>query len=64
LPIDVRVATRGGTIAGESERRGAPLPVIDALLAATAMVHDLQVVTRNVDDFKRTGVECLNPWEA
>ncbi|HEX9455953.1 MAG TPA: type II toxin-antitoxin system VapC family toxin [Candidatus Binatia bacterium] len=64
MPIDVRVASRWGTISGESERRGAPLPVIDALLAATALVYDLQVVTRNVGDFKRAGVECLNPWEA
>ena len=41
-----------------------PLPVIDGLLAATAMVHGLTLVTRNVDDVKRTGVPCLNPFEA
>ena len=41
-----------------------PLPVIDSLLAATAMVHGLTLVTRNVDDVKRTGVPCLNPFEA
>jgi predicted nucleic acid-binding protein len=40
-----------------------PLPVIDSLLAATAMVHGLTLVTRNVDDAKRTGVPCLNPFE-
>lgn len=46
LPIVERVATRWGMITGESERRGLPLPVIDSLIAATAFVHDLQVVTR------------------
>ncbi|TRX00171.1 type II toxin-antitoxin system VapC family toxin [Candidatus Methylobacter oryzae] len=36
----------------------------DAIIAATALVHGMTVVTRNVDDFKQTGVEILNPWEA
>jgi predicted nucleic acid-binding protein len=40
-----------------------PLPVIDGLLAATAIVHGLTLVTRNVDDVKRTRVPCLNPFE-
>jgi len=35
----------------------------DALIAATAMVHDMTVVTRNVADFSETGVEILNPWK-
>ncbi len=35
----------------------------DALIAATALVHGLTVVTRNTDDFKDMGVELLNPWE-
>jgi predicted nucleic acid-binding protein len=34
----------------------------DALIAATALVHGMAVVTRNVDDFKPTGVETFNPW--
>jgi len=36
----------------------------DALIAATAMVHGLTVVTRNVADFEPVGVALLNPWEA
>lgn len=36
----------------------------DALIAATALVHSMTVVTRNVADFKPTGVALLNPWEA
>ena len=62
LPIDTRTAARWGAIAGESERRGRPLPVIDCLIAATALVHGLAVVTRNVGDFERCGASCVNPW--
>ena len=36
----------------------------DALIAATALVHGMTVVTRNIDDFAATNVELLNPWEA
>jgi toxin FitB len=39
-----------------------PLPLIDGLLAATAKVHGLTVVTRNVADISRTGVSILNPF--
>ena len=35
----------------------------DALIAATALVHGMTVVTRNVDDYKPTGIAILNPWE-
>lgn len=35
----------------------------DAIIAATALVHGMTVVTRNVNDFNQTGVEILNPWE-
>ncbi len=63
LAVDVRAAARWGTLTGESERRGVPLPVIDSLIAATALVHGFAVVTRNVADFERCGVACVNPWE-
>lgn len=36
----------------------------DAIIAATALVHGMTVVTRNVHDFKQTGVELFNPWES
>ena len=41
-----------------------PVPVIDGLLAATALVHDLALVTRNAADVERTGVELVNPFTA
>lgn len=62
LPIDARTATRWGVLVGESEKQGKPLPVIDSLIAASALVHGLSVVTRNVDDFERCGAPCVNPW--
>ena len=59
LNIDVAVAQRCAKLHipdPHSER--------DALIAATALVHGLIVVTRNIKDFNETGVELLNPWEA
>ena len=63
LPIDTRTATRWGSITGESEKQGRPLPVIDCLIAATALVHGLTVATRNFGDFERCGATCFNPWD-
>ena len=63
LAVDLQAATRWGTYSGESEKRGQPLPVIDSLIAATASVHGLAVVTRNVEDYERCGVACVNPWD-
>lgn len=57
LPVTLQVATTWGR-----QQRARPLPVIDALLAATARVHDLTVVTRNVRDFEFAGVQLLNPF--
>lgn len=62
LPVDARTAARWGAMTGESENRGRPLPVIDSLIAATALVHGLTVATRNVEDFTRCGATCFNPW--
>lgn len=44
--------------------RGAPLNTADGLIAATALEHDLILVTRNTRDFTGPGVPLLNPWEA
>ena len=62
LPVDARTATHWGVLTGEAEDRGKPLPVIDSLIAATALVHGHSVVTRNVGDFERCGATCINPW--
>jgi predicted nucleic acid-binding protein len=62
LAIDGIVAATWGRLAGEAEARGETLPVIDGLIAATALAHGLAVVTRNIGDFQRCGVRCVNPW--
>lgn len=59
LPIDGAVAERWGRLNVPD-----PVPTVDGLLAATALVHELTLVTRNTRDVLRTGVRCLNPFEA
>lgn len=63
LEIDTEVAWAWGMMLGEAERRGEKLPVIDSLIAATANVHNLIVVTRNVQDMVRCQAKVFNPWE-
>ena len=63
LPITMAIAERWGVLDAKSQRSGNPLPIVDGLLAATALERDLILVTRNVRDFERLGVEVFNPWE-
>jgi toxin FitB len=58
LPIDEPVAELWGRLNVPD-----PVPAIDGLLAATALVHDLTLVTRNTRDVSRTGARLLNPFE-
>jgi toxin FitB len=62
LPIDVAVADRWGRLAADAAAAKSPLPVIDGLLAATALDQDLTFVTRNTKDVTVTGVPVFNPW--
>jgi toxin FitB len=57
LPVTLPVAAAWGR-----QQYAQPLPVIDALIAATARVHGMTVVTRNVKDFELAGVQVLNPF--
>lgn len=61
LPVDGGVADRWGRMCAAI---GRPLPAIDSLLAATALRHDLRLVTRNVRDFEAPGLVVVNPWQA
>lgn len=58
LPVTVEIAQAWGVMSAGRTR-----PVVDTLLAATAQVHGLTVVTRNTRDFANLGVPVLNPWE-
>ncbi|MGC4116876.1 MAG: type II toxin-antitoxin system VapC family toxin [Myxococcales bacterium] len=59
LPIDGAVADRWGRLVAQMHH---PVPAIDSLLAATALHHDLRLVTRNVSDFQFPGLAVINPW--
>ncbi len=62
LPIDAAVASRWGLLAAEARRKSKALPVIDGLLAATALHYNLTVVSRNAADFAIAQLPVLNPW--
>jgi predicted nucleic acid-binding protein len=61
LNIDVKVADSWGRLQGKN--KGTILPAIDGLIAATAYVHDLTLVTRNIKDFINASIVIINPWE-
>jgi toxin FitB len=63
LPVDTHVADRWGWLAATAKRAGKPLAVIDGLLAATALHHNLTLVSRNTSDFAHLAVPVLNPWQ-
>jgi hypothetical protein len=58
IPVDVAVALRCAKLHVPD-----PRPVRDSLIAATALVHSMTVVTRNVDDFRTSGALLINPWD-
>lgn len=61
LPVDLQVANRWGRLLAEMRR---PVPAIDSLLAATALHHELRLVTHNEKDFDYPGLEVISPWAA
>lgn len=62
LGVDQATALYWGRLQGEAECRGEKLPVMDALIAASAAVHGMLVVTRNAKDLERCGAQVCNPW--
>jgi toxin FitB len=64
LDVDERVLVHWRQLVWQGQRANYTYSQPDALLAATALVHDLGVVTRNAEDFTRAGVRLLNPWLA
>jgi predicted nucleic acid-binding protein len=58
IPVDILVAIRCAALHVSN-----PRPDRDALIAATALVHGLVMVTRNITDFQTTGVPLINPWQ-
>lgn len=62
LPIDHPVADRWGRLAGSASARRSPVPVIDGLLAATALHYDLTLVTRDTKHLEATHATFFDPW--
>jgi toxin FitB len=63
LPWDVIVSRRWAALIVDLKRKGETVPLLDGMIAATALQHDLIVATRNTRDFQKTGVKTLNPFE-
>jgi predicted nucleic acid-binding protein len=63
LPLDTDIFIRWGELAAGMEQLGLPpAPSIDSLIAATALTHQMVLVTMNDGDFGNTGLEIVNPW--
>ena len=60
--VDGAIADEWGRLVARREARGRPISAMDALIAATAQVHDLTLVTRNTADFQASVTSLLDPW--
>ena len=62
LPWDATTGVRWAQLLARLRAKGKAMPIKDSLIAATALAHDLTLVTRNVADFKTAGVPVLDPF--
>ncbi len=63
IPLDAETMLLWGSLTARLEKLGQPLPVIDSLIAASALQNSLILATRNLADFVNCGVALINPWE-
>jgi predicted nucleic acid-binding protein len=63
LPVDHETAHLWGSLSARAQQAGLTLPVIDGLLAATALRHGLHVMTHNTIHFRAAGVLIIDPWK-
>lgn len=63
IPWDATVSQRWAALLVELKRKGKTVTLLDGMIAATALQHDLIVATRNTRDFQKTGVKTFNPFE-
>ena len=64
LPIEDRASETAVDLRAQARRNGRTLQLADALIAGTAVAHDLVLATRNVRDFSGLDIDIVNPWEA
>jgi predicted nucleic acid-binding protein len=62
LPWDASVSRQWAKLVVALKKKGKPVPILDGMIAATALEHGLTVATRNVSDFKQTGAKVVNPF--
>jgi predicted nucleic acid-binding protein len=62
LPIDEEIARIWGELSASGRRQGIAIPVVDGLIAATALKYGLYIITRNTRDFQVTGARIIDPW--
>lgn len=62
IAIDGTVALAWGELIAKHGKNGRVIPTIDSLIAASAIAHNLQIVTRNVKDFEGLNIPIVNPW--
>jgi len=63
LPWDAAVSGRWAALVADLRRRGVTMPLLDSMIAATALEHDLTLATRNLRDFEPAEVRLVNPFE-
>jgi predicted nucleic acid-binding protein len=63
LPWDATVSRQWACLIVDLRQKGKTVPLLDGMIAATALQHDLTVATRNTRDFRKTGVKTVNPFE-
>ena len=62
LPWDSTISRRWAKLVVDLKQKGDKLPLLDSMIAATALQHDFTVATRNMRDFNKAGVQVLNPF--
>jgi predicted nucleic acid-binding protein len=63
IDLDSGTASAWAALLVRLKKKGRAMPVKDSLIAASAIQHQLTIVTRNVSDFQHTGVSLINPFE-